>query len=348
MKIYNELSKYKTNKNAIFLHYTGKMFGIGCSAFSEEAIAKINLLKGRKNKSGFIVLIPNIDWLKRFDVKVIPQIYRIFQQYWPGELSVILEVSDTRFRDISQNNKVAFRIPSDKLLRDFIVKMDQPIISTSVNRTGEESIQNLDAILKGYDNWFDLAILPDDIQQSNNLSSTIIKFTDDKINLIREGSIVFSEIKLSYKLPQILFVCTGNTCRSPIAEYLAKKIINDNNLNFRAVSAGFMEAGKGISENSKSVLALNGIDASAHVSSLLNEDNIRRSWLILTMTEEHKNKILQLQPASASKVYTLSEFTGLSNDIKDPFGENIEFYKKTFEEIKEKLKIIFEKIKEER
>lgn len=348
MKIYNELPREKIEQNAIFLHYTGNMFGIGCSSFSKEAIAKIDSLKERNDKSGYIVLIPDIDWLKRFKVEITPKIRRILQQYWHGELSVILEVPDSRLEYISQNGKVAFRIPTDKLLRQFIVEMDQPIISTSVNKSGKKPVQNLNEILTGFESWFDFAIIPDDFQQCNNLPSTIIEFSDEKLSLIRQGSIPFTEIELSYEAPQILFVCTGNTCRSPIAEYLARRIIAEKDLKLRTASAGFVADGMIISENSNYVLALNGIDASEHTSTLLNEENLRKSWLILTMTANHKNKILQAYPASASKVYELSEYAGFNNDIADPIGKDIEYYKNTFKEINEKIKIIFEKIREER
>ena len=348
MKIYNELPEHKIERDAIFLHYTGSMFGIGCSAFSKEAVTKIDLLKDRKDKSGYIVLIPDIDWLNRFDVQLTPKVNRILQQYWAGELSVILEVPDPRFNDISQNAKVAFRIPTNELLREYIIKLDQPIISTSVNKSGKKPVQNLDEILTGFESWFDFVILPDDAKISNNLPSTIIEFSDENLSLIREGNIPFSEIELSYEAPQILFVCTGNTCRSPMAEYLAKKIITEKEIKFRVTSAGFTADGMPISENSNYVLALHGIDASEHTSTLLNEENLRKSWLVLTMTANHKNKILQLYPASASKVYTLSEYAGFNNDITDPFGKDIEYYKNTFEEINEKVQIIFEKIKEER
>ena len=194
MKIYNELPEHKIEQDAIFLHYTGSMFGIGCSAFSKEAVAKIDSLKDRKDKQGFIVLIPDIDWIKRFDVQITPKVSSILQQYWAGELSVVLEVPDPRFQDISQNGKVAFRIPTDELLREYIIKLDQPIISTSVNKSGNKQVKNLDEIVAGFKSWFDFAVLPDDVQQSNNSPSTIIEFSDEKLNLIREGSIPFSEI----------------------------------------------------------------------------------------------------------------------------------------------------------
>ncbi len=348
MKIFHQLFNRKFTQKETFLHYTGSMFGIGCSAFKHEALEKINSLKKRKSNKGYIVLIPHTDWLKKYNVKLSLGIKRVLQQYWPGELSVLLEVSDPKFEHISQNGKVAFRIPTDKLLREFIEKFNEPIISTSVNESGEKPVQNLNEILGRFDGWFDFAILPKYQKTSNNSPSTIISFSNSKLDLIREGSIPFPELESSFKSPQILFVCTGNTCRSPLAEYLAKKIIIEDGLNFSAASAGFIEDGMPISKNSEKVLALNGIDASAHVSTLLNDKVLRKSWLVLTMTKKHKEKILQLYPTSASKVYTFSEYAGKNKDIADPIGKALKYYKKTFAEIDKKIKIIFEKIKEER
>lgn len=348
MKFYNHPTNLEFTHRDTFLHYTGSMFGIGCSAFNKEALEKINSLKKRNSNKGYIVLIPNLDWLNKYDVKISLGIKRLLQQYWPGELSVVLEVSDPRFEHISQNGKVAFRVPTDDLLRNFIEKIKEPIISTSVNESGEKPIQNLDEILERFESWFNFAILPKHQKTENNSPSTIISFSNSKLNLIREGSIPLSEIESSFGLPQILFVCTGNTCRSPLAEYLVKGIIAEEGLKFSAVSAGFIRDGMPISKNSEKVLSIYGIDAAAHVSTLLNDEVLRRSWLVLTMTKRHKEKILQLHSASASKVYTLSEFAGKDRDIADPIGKDFEYYAKTFAEIYEKIKIIFEKIREER
>jgi len=348
MQIFHQLSELKFTQGDTFLHFTGSMFGIGCSAFNMESLEKINTLKKRKSNKGYIVLIPNITWLEKYNVKLSLGIKRMLEQYWPDELSVVLEVSDPRFEHISQNGKVAFRIPTDNLLREFIEHCNAPIISTSVNESGEKPVQNLDEILGRFKGWFDFAILPKHKKISNNSPSTIISFSNSKLDLIRDGSIPFSEVESSLNSPQILFVCTGNTCRSPLAEYLAKKKIIENGLKFNAVSVGFMKDGMPISKNSEKVLALKGIDASSHVSTLLNDKVLRRSWLVLTMTKNHKEKILQLYPNSASKVYTLSEFAGNSKDIADPIGKDLEYYKRTFAEINEKIKITFEKIKEER
>jgi len=346
MKIY---SKFPENsESSVFLHFTGSMFGMGCSAYNLEAIKRIDELKERTNKSGYIVLIPELNWLERFNVKVNVNLKHLLQQYWPGELTVILETLDPKLKHVSYMNKVAFRIPKSEFLREALGDFDQPIISTSVNKSGIEPKNDLDEIISQYNDWFDFGVLPQKIYSVSNLPSTIIEITNDGIHLIREGSIPYSEIQSSYAKPQILFVCTGNTCRSPIAEFLLQRKVSDSKLNFRVSSAGFTAGGMPISEGSQKVLIQQGIDALSHLSTKLNEDVIRSSWLILTMTDQHKRELLDRFPASVPKVYTLTEFTGLQGDIPDPFGKDEKYYKKVFDEINRSIQIIFDKIKEER
>lgn len=348
MKIYNKFPENEDVINSIFLHFTGSMFGIGCSAYNIDVINKINLCKERENKSRYIVLIPKVAWLRKFNVELNTGISNLLQQYWPGELTVILEISNIKLNYVSHKNKVAFRIPTNKFLREFIEKMDHPIISTSVNISGNEPMTNLDEIQTEYDNWFDFGVLSESKMLVSKVPSSIIEASDNRINLIREGSIPFSEIERSFKQPQILLVCTGNTCRSPMVEYFLQKLIDSEKLNYQVSSAGLLEGGQPISENSKKILKLNGIDASKHISQQITHEVIRSSRLILTMTMKHKNKILQLYPNSIYKVFTISEFAGFKGDIEDPIGKGEKYYDKTFTQIKERIQIIFDRIKGER
>jgi len=314
-------------KDAIFLHYTGNMFGIGCSAFCQNAITKIDDLKNRKNKSGYIVLIPKIEWLEKYNVTISAKMKRIMQQFWPGNLTIVLQTNDKRFGF----KKIAFRIPTDKFLRDFIEEFGEPIVSTSINRSGENAMIDLQEIEKL--DWFDFAILPKDKIKITQYPSTII----DDFFCIREGSILFAQIERAYHNPQILFVCTGNICRSPIAECLAKQ-----SLSYRIKSAGLLESGNEISENSRLILKENGIDASKHLSTQISQKIIDEAWLILIMTENHKKQLLTLFPNAFYKILTLSEYTGFSGDIADPYKKDLAAYCETFEAIKKRI----EKIKD--
>ncbi len=344
MKIYNKISNVKYFDDSVFLHFTGNMFGIGCSVFSEKGIQKINELKQKKENKGYIVLIPELDWLDRFCEQQDVKIRRILQQYWPGNLTVLLDVKNDNLSNVTFKNKVTFRIPSSSFLREFIKQINEPIISTSINVSNETPINNLKQILDEKKDWFDFAILPKNEKKEEIAPSTIIDFSDNKLSCIREGSVEFQKIKESYLTPQILFICTANICRSPMAEYLTKEMLLKNHLTFRASSAGFLEGGFPISKESRIVLSENNIDASMHISQKVNRQLVQDSFLILTMTEMHKQRLLELEPNAVYKIFTLTKYCDFSIDIDDPYGLDVSFYRETFNKIKMRLEVLIKKI----
>ncbi len=344
MKVFNKWSEKLKQKDSVFLHYTGNMFGIGCSAFQAAAIAKIHNLKQRNSKQGLIVLIPEFSWLEKYQVFVPVKLRRLLQQYWPGELTIILPDPNGHFKHVSVDGYVAFRVPTDALLRNFIVRFGSPIVSTSINRSGNPAQTDLQMIKTDYDNWFDYGFLPKKTRTAAVTPSTILKYSHETLNLVREGAIRFSEIEQSFQKPRILFVCTANICRSPMAEYYLKEKLKRTGLNYEVRSAGFLQSGLAISENSRQVLAENAIDVPGHLSTQLNEFVIRQSWLILTMTINHKTSLIEHFPNAENKTFTLSEYAGFKQDIDDPYGLDIVNYRETFKKVKTRIDVILEKL----
>jgi len=344
MKIYidpeiNKVKKIiqKMKNDEVFIHYTGTVYGIGANAFNEDAVSRVRKIKERDGSKGFIILISHPDELKKYSTSISSKMSKIMHQYWPGNLTIVLPVENEFMKRFAVNNKVAFRVPNDPLLLKFIELMEAPIISTSVNKSGENSINDLNIIQKEFGQDVDFALVPAVKYDNNSIFSTIITEENESVRCLREGSIPFYEIQEAYEKPLILFVCTGNICRSPIAEYLARKKIEDSKLPIRIASAGILESGVKISENSYKVLKEHNIDAGRHLSQTIDEHLIRKSWIILTMEQRHKKIILELCPEAIDKTFTLSEYTTGKGDIADPYQLDISFYRKTYIEIEEAI-----------
>lgn len=147
---------------------------------------------------------------------------------------------------------------------------------------------------------------------------------------------------------RILFVCTGNTCRSPLAEGLFRHLAKQQGLDVEARSAGVMATnGMPISAHSEQILKQKGI-ADALTSSSIDEEAVNWADLVLTMTVGHKKMVVQQYPHMTDKVYTLKEFVEDDpdeTDIADPFGGPLELYEQCAAEIELLLVRLLQKIK---
>ncbi|HWO98615.1 MAG TPA: low molecular weight protein arginine phosphatase [Bacillus sp. (in: firmicutes)] len=143
-------------------------------------------------------------------------------------------------------------------------------------------------------------------------------------------------------MERILFVCTGNTCRSPMAEALLKA----KKLNGIEVKSAGVHAfpGSDASEYAKEALKEIGIEHS-HAASLLDQELVDWATRILTMTSGHKQLIIRNIPNAAHKTSTLKEFVAESNsDVSDPFGSSLDVYRKTLNELKELVDKLVERL----
>ena len=136
-------------------------------------------------------------------------------------------------------------------------------------------------------------------------------------------------------MKKILFVCTGNTCRSPMAEALFRRRVGDDT-EWEAKSAGiYAETGSPASAKAVQALEELGIDLSEHHSKPLSPGLVESADLIITMTAGHRFEILQSFPEVGNRVSLLKSFgtSKVPTDISDPFGGSLDVYKKTRDEI---------------
>ncbi|HEK9100993.1 low molecular weight protein arginine phosphatase [Bacillus pfraonensis] len=142
-------------------------------------------------------------------------------------------------------------------------------------------------------------------------------------------------------MKRVLFVCTGNTCRSPMAEALLRHYGKGN---FEAKSAGvFANPGSDASLYAKNALAEKGIKA-AHASQQITEELLEWADMVLTMTESHKQLVIGHYPSAGKKVYTFYEFVeGTSKDISDPYGGSLAIYQSTLVEMEKLVQTLLKK-----
>ena len=141
----------------------------------------------------------------------------------------------------------------------------------------------------------------------------------------------------------ILFVCTGNTCRSPMAAALMNKIALDEGLDVRIESAGiFAEEGSPASTEAIVTMKKYDIDLLGHHAQQINSELIEKSDIILTMTQGQK---MLFGDVSANKVYTVCEYAGVEGDIDDPFGGDVEEYEEVAQMLYLALQAIAEKLR---
>ena len=144
----------------------------------------------------------------------------------------------------------------------------------------------------------------------------------------------------------IIFICTGNTCRSPMAKIIAEAEFKKAGIKASLFSAGvavYTEAPA--SEHAINIAYENGLDLSGHISQPVTEDILLSADLALTMTNHHKSRLLNIYPDCSNKIFTICEYTGTNGDVSDPFGGDKQEYEECFGQLRGLIEKLAEKIK---
>ena len=175
---------------------TDTTYGIVCDALNEEAVKKVYYAKKRDFNKPLIILVSDIEMLKKYTKDLNDLEIKIIEKYMPNKLSMLLKKNDL-ISDlvIASSNLVGIRIPDSKELRDFISILNSPIVASSANISGSDIVTNLDNLEEELKSKIDYIYNGGII---DSVASTIIKVENNKIKFIREG-ILTNQIKEDFK-----------------------------------------------------------------------------------------------------------------------------------------------------
>lgn len=175
----------------IFIYPTDTIYGIGGNPFDVNVVKRISDIKGRDEKKQFIWLISDFENLMNYVEVIFENHLDFLQKLWPAPVTVILKLNE-RTKNIINQDTIAIRIPQHDFCLKLLKEISRPLISTSVNRSGENPIIEIDNIIQKFSEDVDAILIHS--ESTEKKSSTIIDLTSKQPKLIREGPIKFVEL----------------------------------------------------------------------------------------------------------------------------------------------------------
>jgi len=262
---------------------------------------------------------------------------RMMRKLWPGPVGLQFDVSpEQRVKaaanlavgeeDLFDNGSITLRCPDHPVFTDVASKLDGPVAATLAGEAGSFDADKLARDLDGK-----VEMIFDAGPPRFSKPSTLVKVLSDGYQIVRAG--VYDERTIARLMKtMILFVCSGNTCRSPMSEAIARKVLMDK---FGVDAAGLEK--RGIEVASAGAMAVNGnratpaaveavkslgADLSKHRSRPLTVELINQADVVYTMGRGHTRAVLSLVPSATEKVKSLDP----ARDIEDPIGGDVELY----------------------
>lgn len=318
-------------KGGLVIVPTETVYGIAANSADKQAMERLSLLKQRPADKPFSLHIASVDVLEDHAAAISPAAYKLIERFWPGPLTLIFK---TRGK-----GTIGIRLPDEPVCRRIIALAGVPVVCPSANLAGNTPPVDCDQALKDLNGKVDLAV--DAGPTKVRKESTIVDVSVKPAKVVREGAIKAADIEEVLRSKTVLFVCTGNSCRSVMAEYLLRKKLADlGRSDVEVYSAGIMRGqGQPASLETMELLKQEGVDAFRHRSRSVTRQLLNKADLVLVMERLHESHLLQMAPQIRNRLYLLREFADSRPDerldIPDPIGKSIEYYRQTFSLIKQ-------------
>ncbi|HYW81020.1 MAG TPA: L-threonylcarbamoyladenylate synthase [Thermoguttaceae bacterium] len=335
---------------------TETVYGVAASALDPRAVAKLIEAKGRQAGHPLPLAIKSADEAWDYAPDMSPLAERLARRCWPGPVTLVVDDSHPeslvrRFaaevqQAVSPQQTIGLRVPGHQLILDVLRMLAGPLVLSSANLTGQpEALTAADAV-KAIGDQVELVL--DDGPCRFGQPSSVVRVDGDQYEVLRGGVVPEKTLQRLSNI-MILLVCTGNTCRSPMAEVLCREMLaerlnctidqlSEDHPNRRGVivmSAGIaaMMGGKA-SGTACQAMGDVGLDLGDHESQPLTETLVRHADVIYTMTRSHREAIVAQWPNAARRTHLLCSD---GSDVSDPIGGSLEVYQQCAAQIRKEL-----------
>ena len=177
---------------------TDTQFGLSVDYKNDLALQKLINLKSRSENAGIPLLLANVDQLKLVTDTPPDDVINLCEHFWPGALTIVMPKNNSISEFVSGGHSgVALRIPNHEVPRSIAARLGRPITGTSANFSGMSPVGNYDEAQNNFVGLVDY-IFPTTENIAQGEPSTIIEFTNNKLNLLRQGAIPFETIEKVY------------------------------------------------------------------------------------------------------------------------------------------------------
>jgi len=320
---------------------TETVYGIAVNAAIPAALERLRELKSRPDRP-FSLHVGRAADIYRY-VAAPPELARrLIDKALPGPITLLLPTGGSLaegspgggdpglYGRLVSGDVLGVRCVAEPTAQAMLADVDAPVVAPSANLAGRPSPRSADDVLADLDGKIDLLI--DSGPTRYGRDSTIVDFTAPAWRIVRAG--VIDERMIQKMLTRLyVFVCTGNTCRSPIAAGVARVLLAKRlgvsvaelaSQGVEVVSAG-LYAMEGDHASPEAVVAAAefGAEIAAHRSRKATSELIQSADMVFCMTQHHVEQAVQLAPQAASRIVRLDP----RGDVPDPIGGSVGDYR---------------------
>ena len=320
---------------------TETVYGLAAVADIPEAVKRLARIKDRPVDKPFTLHIGRKEDLDQYVPGVKGLNQQLLKKAWPGPLTVVFVLTaaqDKIIHNTLPKNKLqslyfqgtlGVRFPDHAVAQALLNAVEGSVVAPSANKAGATPPCNADEVIEALAGEIDLVL--DAGPTKYQKASTVVQIEGVDLRIVREGVLDQGTIARMRSMG-ILFVCTGNTCRSPMAEgfcrcEIAKKlgctVDQLGQRGYKIGSAGVMAfAGAGATSHAVQACREERVDIGNHRARVLTVPLVNEADYIFTMETTHYREVVNLEPSAAGRTAMLSA----DGEIEDPIGRQAEFY----------------------